>query len=291
MPNKTLVKTHYPDIHCETILTEVFPEKRLKFTGESDAAVASAAVDFAIENGKTYIVSIDREDYEAVAASGEVKTSRGSLSTEAGQMTVKLDAKEAGSHTVRVTTSERNLCKIPEDFLPEHLQFGDKTTTRGGDTLTWDGNSAGLVGSTSRDGITYYKVSDNVFTDAQMKAMTLSVSIGETFVFADEWESAQGVGINATEACTIAFMVASVREDGAVCNGLTFPEKGFYLGSVSGGAYFANKVTSPEPVFVTTTTVVTPLDEKYMPTLTSPGGKKYKLAVTDDGTLTTTAVS
>lgn len=35
---------------------------------------------------------------------------------------------------------------------------------------------------------------------------------------------------------------------------------------------------------------VTPLDEKYMPLLTSPNGTKYKLTVADNGTLTATAV-
>ena len=166
----------------------------------------------------------------------------------------------------------------------------EETTTVVGDTLTWDGNSEGLVGSTSRDGITYYKISDNVFTDEQMKTMTLHVSIDESFVFAEDWETMQGMYIIATEDCTISYMVASVRKDGAVCNGITFPEKGFYYGSVSGGVYFADKVTSTEPIFKTVTTTLKPLDEKYLPILTSPGGKKFKLSVDDSGTLTATEV-
>ena len=42
-------------------------------------------------------------------------------------------------------------------------------------------------------------------------------------------------------------------------------------------------------IFHSTLTYI-PLDEKYMPTLTSPNGTKYKITVADDGTLTTTAV-
>lgn len=281
MPNKTLVKTHYPDIHCETILTEVYPEKRLKFTGEADAAVASAAVDFAIEDGKTYIVSIDREDYEAVAASGEVKTDRGSISTEAGQMTVKLDAKEAGSHTVRVTTSERTLCKIPEDFLPEHLQFGE--TVEKGDTLTWDGNTEGLVNA----GGAFYKVSDAVLTDEQIKGCSFSLPDGTTVMIGDSWDGMVASGYY-SEDCVVPEVIAFARKENATLKGITFPEPGIYCMAIE-GTYIASVTVPGYGGFESKT--VTPLDEKYMPILTSPGGKKYKIAVADDGTLTTTAVS
>lgn len=275
MPNKTLVKTHYPDIHCETILTEVFPEKRLQFTGEADAAVASAAVDFAIEDGKTYIVSIDREEYEAVAASGEVKTSRGSISTEAGQMTVKLDAKEAGSHTVRVTTSERNLCKNPDDFLPEHLQFGDGA--KAFEPIVWGGNTEGLEQFAYGVGLNYYKIGEYVGLE-QVKSMYFRAKHNgapmEMDLTADVTEDAHGW-----------LSMVLVASDGQLYSDAGVMPAGLWVIDFSAVGFTEGYLE------INPASTVKPMDEKYMPILTSPGGKKYKIAVTDDGTLTTTAVS
>jgi hypothetical protein len=44
-------------------------------------------------------------------------------------------------------------------------------------------------------------------------------------------------------------------------------------------------------LIITPKTTVKPLDEKYMPILTSPGGKKYKLTVDDSGTVSAVEVT
>jgi len=42
--------------------------------------------------------------------------------------------------------------------------------------------------------------------------------------------------------------------------------------------------------FVSKQTTITPLAEQYMPILTSPNGTKFRIAVSDDGTVTTAEV-
>lgn len=150
------------------------------------------------------------------------------------------------------------------------LPFGEETITVGGDTLTWDGNTEGLVCVETGEFV-FYKISDDVFTDEQIKSMTISASIGQTFVVADLWDGAQGVSIFATEDCTVAMMAAFARKDGAVCNGITFPQKGTYVASVP-DVFYVDSIVSTDPIFVTTKTVVKTIDEKYLPDSVKGGG-------------------
>lgn len=117
MKNNVHTLTFYPDVHCEKIMTEVFPEERLEFVASGGAAVASAPADFSVEDGKSYIVKFDCVDHEVEAANGAIANDVFSISVSGGQMSVSIAA--AGSHTVSVTTCEKNICKMPEEYLPE----------------------------------------------------------------------------------------------------------------------------------------------------------------------------
>ena len=141
--------------------------------------------------------------------------------------------------------------------------FGETTDTVGSDTLTWDGNTEGLVSAETGE-FTFYKIADDVFSDEQIKTMTISASIGQTFVVADLWEQAQGVSIFVAEDYTIAMMMACIRKDGVVYDNVIFPEKGLYVASIP-DAFYIDRITSTDPIFTTTATTVKPIEEKYIP--------------------------
>lgn len=124
--------------------------------------------------------------------------------------------------------------------------------------ITWDGNTEGLLS----DGGFFYKVSDLILTDAQIKASTINNSEGQTIVVGDMWDAVVSAGYITPEA---AFLEAAVivRTPNADFLGMKFPECGVYFMQTpvqAGGAY-ATALTAPEQV----TTTVKPLDEKYLP--------------------------
>lgn len=176
---------------------------------------------------------------------------------------------------------------IETKYLPEHLQFGTETKVVEGDTLTWDGNTEGLV--VFDMGNKMYKVSDAVPT---MDDLANGVSLKR--VANDKYYESTTDYINELVPGFIMIAdteVAVISESlvGKEIEGIIFPEAGVY--------YFANdegytiSLTIPNYTgFVTKQTVVKRMDEKYLPTLTSPSGKKFKLSVDDSGTITATEV-
>ena len=62
--------TFYPDIHSEKARTEVFPETRLAFETSGSTAVATAAANFSIEDGKSYIVENGLNEGDIIIAEG-----------------------------------------------------------------------------------------------------------------------------------------------------------------------------------------------------------------------------
>lgn len=123
--------TFYPDIHSEKTMTEVFPETRLAFETSGSTAVATAAVNFAIEDGKSYIVEFDDVLHEIVAASGALTNDLFRVTVADGVMTVSIA--QAGSHTVRVITCTTHVCKLPEEYLPEGSGGGGGASVLGDD--------------------------------------------------------------------------------------------------------------------------------------------------------------
>ncbi len=150
--------------------------------------------------------------------------------------------------------------------------------------ITWDGNTEGLLS----DGGFFYKVSDLILTDAQIKASTIDNSAGQIIVVGDLWDVMVSAGYITPE---VAFLEAAVivRTPNADFSGMKFPECGVYFMQtpVQAGGTYATALTAPEQV----TTTVKPLDEKYMPILTSPSGKKFKLTVDDSGTVSAVEVT
>lgn len=181
---------------------------------------------------------------------------------------------------------------IETKYLPDALQFGTETKMAEGDTLYWDGNTEGLVSVDAFAEMigTLYKISDAV--------PTLEDCIsGATYTFEyDGEQKTWKVGpdeiaeMSAFWGCLCIgdseVLVAPENNFQIEVEGVTaiFPEAGLYT-AIGGDNLFTSLTIPGYTGFVSEQTVVTPMDEKYMPTLTSPNGTKYKLIVADDGTL------
>lgn len=172
---------------------------------------------------------------------------------------------------------------IDEKYLPDHLQFGE--TTVKGDTLTWDGNTDGLVSvnELESDQPYFYKISDAVITMADYANGVIVEIAGQSQTLPAEYIAEQIATEGAVAVCDFVFYVP---KDNTNAFDATFPEAGWYHvdPTESGGILCA--VTIPGYTGFESTTVK-PLDEKFMPILTSPNGTKYKLVVNDDGTIGT----
>lgn len=149
-----------------------------------------------------------------------------------------------------------------------------------GDTLTWDGNTDGLDVFMNS-----YKVSDvlpTIYDFANGGKMILST--GESIEFTSEdihiVGAAQGLPSDMIVDLEGHFAVVSEELGSAagVSAGVYFAAdayKGFHLASLTINGY-------------TGFSSIKRLDEKYMPILTSPSGKKFKLSVDDSGAVTAT---
>lgn len=126
--------------------------------------------------------------------------------------------------------------------------------------ITWDGNTEGLVRVDWGED-KYYKVSNTVLTDEQIKTVTVVGSDGYTENLADSWDWMVENG-RVTEDIIMS-VVVFVRTAGATLIGITFPEEGIYFGAFTDGV-FISSITTTEPIEHTKTTVHT-LDKKFLP--------------------------
>ena len=122
--------------------------------------------------------------------------------------------------------------------------------------ITWDGNTEGLV---SAD--VYYKISDAILTDEQIKTITEINNNGGQYVVSDNWDTLLSYGdvtpdLVATSDCIY------VRKAGVEFYGMSFPEPGIY--AVSNGGYYIASITTTEPVEYPKV-VVKKLDKKFLP--------------------------
>jgi hypothetical protein len=167
---------------------------------------------------------------------------------------------------------------IETKYLPEHLHFGTETKVVEGDTLTWDGNTEGHV--TFAD--SYVHVSDAVPTMDDF-------ANGFLWRNADSEDEIAAYSLSNHGGMLMCDYVLVVPYDNFAFEGapMTFEKKGIYLVIQFG----EQCITIPGyGKFVSEQTVVKPLDEKYLPILTSPSGKKFKLSVDDSGAVTATEV-
>lgn len=111
---------------------------------------------------------------------------------------------------------------IKQEVLPEALQFGELPT--GSDTLTWDGNTAGLIGVANQ----FYKVSDvipakEVFANGGY--VYTNVGGEASFPASDVVDIFDGIyGMDA-----LNFLVVTDEAVNVECDGVAFPESGIYF--------------------------------------------------------------
>lgn len=131
----------------------------------------------------------------------------------------------------------------------EDRPFGDVY----GDTLTWDGNTEGLI---CVEGFPLYKLSDEIVTMSDLKG-GFSFVIGGEESFIDA-ETAQG--LFAEDGFAFMEIIAFVPYDSYEIEGLVFPSAGTYLMSDSG--IFVSRLTiEGYGKFVESITI----DAKYLP--------------------------
>lgn len=165
---------------------------------------------------------------------------------------------------------------IETKYLPEHLHFGTETKVVEGDTLTWDGNTEGLASPMPN----VYKVSNVVLTDADLaKTWTLMLNTGDEYSVAPEMM---------LEAWTLGDFVLYVPPSGIQLEQYFIPQGLYFLNA--NGVHPSSLTIPGYGKFVSEQTVVNPLDEKYMPVLTSPNGTKFKIRVGNDGSLSAAEV-
>ena len=152
---------------------------------------------------------------------------------------------------------------IKAEHLPEHLRFGKITTTTGGsDTLTWDGNTDGLI---MLEGL--YKVSDDTPTLQDMQN-GISFTITDGNVDDKITISAEEI----SEGVTVEGPIIIISE--LVVGILTIP----YMGYPAGVYFFKRSLSEGAPDtwvksftingyngFKTTTTEFKTIDPKYLP--------------------------
>lgn len=125
--------------------------------------------------------------------------------------------------------------------------------------ITWDGNTEGLVSVAP-----FYKVSDTVLTDEQIKSATV-VFDDETIAVGDMFDTMAVV----SEELVVSEIIGFCQKAGATFNNFTFPEIGIYFVSIDG--MYVSSLTTTEPV-EQTKTVVHKLDKKYLPDDIGGGG-------------------
>jgi hypothetical protein len=100
--------------------------------------------------------------------------------------------------------------------------------------ITWDGNTEGLLTVSIDEGVAFYKVSDKVFSDEQLKMMSVTfydTDAGEEeqiCYIGDEWDGLIASG-RVTDDVAQCIGVTIVRKAGATMDGLLFPEVGTYF--------------------------------------------------------------
>lgn len=134
-------------------------------------------------------------------------------------------------------------------------------------SITWDGNTEGLV----RVGEEFFKVSDVVLTDDQIKTSTIFANVGFSFSVIDVWDSMVEAGMVTEDVVAVGEGYAIfVRRPGSEIGPFVFPEAGIYFVKINDEVHISG-LTTTAPV-EQTKVVTKKIDPKYLPDV---GGMKY----------------
>lgn len=175
------------------------------------------------------------------------------------------------------------------DYVKNRTHYEETTVVNEPLNITWDGNTEGLVEVAPVEESMYYKVSDYVFTDEQLKLMSeiftdTDGKYPERNEYASIWDEGveSGLVVPADEV-TFCSGIVVARVDGAtgVSYGVfhRFPEKGLYF--YNNGYEYVASLTTTEPIELTKT-VVHKLDKKFLPDDVGGGGIAGKARIYGD---------
>lgn len=272
MSNKRHVQTFYPDAHTEKIYTEMFPEQRLNFNG-SDPVSLDVSFMPSPSVVYSYIVCLDRVNY-VLNRDNEFSNDLLDLSFYGGQ--AHLSVSSAGTHTVGITACEEVVQNLEGKYMPE----GTPYVARGGllYELNYDGNPDGKATAAFLNAQAV-KISDlTPDEDELMGATAVSYDLGvgesrEKVITVNDLNGDGGAVALTTESNNVCAIV--VYEAGLYING-TYTEPGFYVRDFEGIQY--------TKAIYNTATQIQPVDPRCI-VLTAPNGKRFNLAVANDGAL------
>lgn len=130
-------------------------------------------------------------------------------------------------------------------------------------TLEWDGDTTGLVNVAGY----FYKMSDTILTDEEIKSCTLEyLEFGEKVVLnlSEVWEEITQEAIITDDIVALPNLFIIRKSGVTLMDEAIFNETGIYFyKEIEDGSYQTTKLICSNPVFDTIT--VTPLPEKFLP--------------------------
>lgn len=201
---------------------------------------------------------------------------------------ILLYAAEKGDIPVKFLKVTETITLLPTEFLPEHLQFGKRHALTAVEDFPAVFDVKDYVDGLGYTLYFYYEDDQNSeYTFKEGTTYVLEIN-GKTYEAV--CQSRKSIGEEDVIPSGNAFY--------CVCDFDIIQEWTDDYGDVYGKYKHECTIYLPEAIEGETvdvklyekTEVITPLDEKFMPVLTSPNGTKYKLTVADDGTLSATAV-
>ena len=196
---------------------------------------------------------------------------------------------ESGLKILNVTIPGKETIKqLDSKFLNDALQFGTDEQV----VVEWNGNASGeepIMYSATKEAA-YYWVSD--FTPAFSRVYRKATVSGLNYSGVSVDNETMALNCNPNDPPDDVVEISNwgviVYKAGSELPYFSrpFDKAGIYFRRRADGytaGYQAEKMVFPE--------VINRMDEKYMPILTSPNGTKYKIAVNDDGSVTTVEVT
>lgn len=143
--------------------------------------------------------------------------------------------------------------------VPEGYPYKD------GVTIEWDGNTEGL----DAVGGMFYRVSDIVLSDEQIKMGTVKVSNGREMHISAMWDAIANKGFITDD---FVFIIAAlfVRKDNISFQGFNFKKAGVYANYVEGEVYLQSFITK----------IIRPISTEFLPT--NIGAGSFIINVTMD---------
>lgn len=168
---------------------------------------------------------------------------------------------------IKITQTTETTTPIPKELLPEPLRFGEEVS---GFEITWDGNTDGLVCVADM----LYKVSDETPKLEQLYGAKFVTNTGHEMTFTEEGLSEITYSPDGNVLFPVEGLLICYKANIEV-EGIHIPEAGVYF--MSAGGTYATLLSNEH-------TVITPIDEKYLPESVKGGsGGDFVIYVTHDG--------